>query len=128
MPGAPQSVNSLPVTMAVSPDGRYIAILNQGYGTKESGFRQSISILDTQTNVLTDFPDDRFKLGARQTYFLGLVFNGKGDELYASVGSLSDPEGKKPGDTGNGIAVYSFAGGKSLPNGSFPSRCKRFRP
>jgi len=115
MPGAPQSVNSLPVTMAVSPDGRYIAILNQGYGTKESGFRQSISILDTQTNVLTDFPDDRFKLGAKQTYFLGLVFNGKGDELYASVGSLSDPEGKNPGDTGNGIAVYSFADGKISP-------------
>src|ERR1051325_10677921 len=49
-PGAPQRTNSLPVVMAVSPDKRYVAILNAGYGNAKSGYAQSIAILDLQTN------------------------------------------------------------------------------
>ena len=37
-------------------------------------------------------------------------------ELYASMASLTDPEGKKPGNTGNGIAVYRFADGALTPD------------
>ncbi len=35
-PGSPQRVNSEPVSMAVSPDGRYVVTVNAGYGTFES--------------------------------------------------------------------------------------------
>src|SRR6516225_3889575 len=52
---------------------------------------------------------------ARQTYFLGLVFSGDGTHLYASLGSITDPTGSKPGSTGNAIAVYSFQSGDLKP-------------
>jgi DNA-binding beta-propeller fold protein YncE len=111
VPGSPQRTNSLPVTMALSPDGKYLALLNNGYGVAESGFQQSIAILDLTTNKLTDFPDTRLATKARQSYFVGLAWSTDGGELYASFGSLTDPEGKKEGSTGNGIAVYRFANG-----------------
>src|SRR5271170_6806678 len=59
IPGTPQRLNSLPMSMAVSPDGRYVVTVNAGYGTKESKFEQSLAVLDTQTGQLADFPDDR---------------------------------------------------------------------
>src|ERR1035438_4405953 len=58
-PGHPRRLNSLPMTMAVSPDGRYVATVNAGYGTYESQYKQSIAVLDTQTGALADFPDAR---------------------------------------------------------------------
>jgi len=36
--------------------------------------------------------------------------------LYASMGSITDPNGEKPKSTGNGIAVYKFEADKLLPN------------
>ncbi len=45
-PGGPQRTNSFPTAVAVSPDGAYLAILNNGYGTAESKFQQSIALLD----------------------------------------------------------------------------------
>ena len=33
VPGGPQRLNSLPMTAAISPDGRYLAVVNAGYGT-----------------------------------------------------------------------------------------------
>src|ERR1700728_3478243 len=59
IPGHPQRLNSLPMSMAVSPDGRYVVTVNAGYGTRESNFEQSLSVLDTRTGTLADFPDDR---------------------------------------------------------------------
>ena len=41
-PGAPQRTNSLPTTVALSPDGKYLAILNNGYGSADSRFQQSM--------------------------------------------------------------------------------------
>ncbi len=114
-PGAPQSLNTYPTEMAVSPDRAYVAILNNGYGSEESQYRQSIAILNVATNELVDFPDARFGLNAPQTYFVGLAFSLDGKRLYASVASLTDPEGKKPGALGNGIAVYSLEQGKLAP-------------
>lgn len=38
-----------------------------------------------------------------------------GKHLYASVGSITDSTGMKSGDLGNGIAVYSFADAKVVP-------------
>jgi len=113
--GAPQPLNTLPVTAALSPDGKFLALLNNGYGSAESNYQQSIAILDLRTNQLKDFPDSRLAPRARQTYFLGLAWSSHGDEVYASMASLTDPEGKRPGSTGNGIAVYRFAGGALMP-------------
>jgi DNA-binding beta-propeller fold protein YncE len=98
--------------MVVSPDGQYAALLNDGYGTQETLAHQSISVLDLKTNQITDFPDKRLGDDAHQSYFIGLAFSSDGKHLYASVGSLTDPTGAKPPDTGNGIAVYSFSAGK----------------
>src|SRR5580700_1026253 len=59
IPGHPQRLNSLPMSIAVSPDGHYVATVNAGYGTRESNFEQSIAVLDTGTGQLADFPDER---------------------------------------------------------------------
>lgn len=111
-PGRIGSTNGFPATIALSPDGHYAALLNDGYGTQETLATQSIAILDLKTNQLSDYPDKQFAEEVHQSYFLGLVFGSDGKHLYASVGSVTDPIGEKPGDTGNGIAVYTFADGK----------------
>ncbi len=114
VPGYLARTNSFPATIALSPDGRYAALLNQGYGTQETGARQSIAILDLSNNQLHDFPDDRLSdaTSTRQSYFIGLAFSSDGNHLYASMGSITDPTGEKPKSTGNGIAVYKFASGQ----------------
>src|SRR6202166_2177554 len=106
VPGYLGRTNSFPATIALSPDGRYAALLNQGYGTQETGARQSIAI-----------PDDRLSddYSTRQSYFIGLAFSSDGKHLYASMGSITDPTGEKPKSTGNGIAVYKFAAGQVTP-------------
>ena len=116
IPGHPQRLNSLPSTMAVSPDHRYIVTVNDGYGTFESNYDQSIAVYDTQTGNLQDFPDARTAArSAKQTLYSGLAFSRDGSQLYASMGSITDPDGEHEGDTGNGIVVYSFAEGKIAP-------------
>jgi DNA-binding beta-propeller fold protein YncE len=116
VPGYLARTNSFPATIALSPDGRYAALLNQGYGTQETGARQSIAILDLSNNQLHDFPDDRLSddYSTRQSYFIGLAFSSDGKHLYASMGSVTDPTGEKPTSTGNGIAVYKFAAGEVI--------------
>ncbi len=115
VPGRPQRTNSFPTAAVLSPDGRYLALLNNGRGTAESNYQQSIAVLDLGTNQVTDFPDARLPVDAHQTYFLGLAFSGDGRQLYASMASRTDPTGKFPNDTGNGIAVYSFREGRVAP-------------
>ena len=114
-PGHPRRLNSLPISMAVSPDGRYVVTVNAGYGTYESQYDESLAVLDTQTGALSDFPDARTSIRAKQTLYSGLAFSRDGSHVYASMASLSDAEGKNAGDTGSGIAVYTFAGGKIAP-------------
>ncbi len=114
-PGQPQRTNSFPTVAALSPDGRYLALLNNGRGTAESNYQQSIAILDLSGNQVTDFPDTRLRVDAHQTYFLGLAFSSDGQELYASMASRTDPTGRDANDTGNGIAVYSFREGRVAP-------------
>jgi DNA-binding beta-propeller fold protein YncE len=111
-PGRIGSTNSFPASIAISPDGRFAALLNDGFGTQETMAMQSIAVLDLKTNQLVDYPDKRFGDEAHQSYFLGLAFSSDGKHLYASVGSLTDPTGQKPPDTGNGVALYSFIDGK----------------
>ncbi len=117
VPGYLARTNSFPATIALSPNGRYAALLNQGYGTQESGARQSIAILDLSNNQLHDFPDDRLSddYSTQQSYFIGLAFSSDGRHIYASMGSITDPTGEKPKSTGNGIAIYKFADGQITP-------------
>ena len=114
-PGRLGALNSLPATIALSPDGRYAALLNDGYGTQQTQAQQSISILDLASNQLSDFPDARLSDSAHQSYFLGLAFSSDGGHVYASMGSITDPTGARRGNTGNGIAVYKFENGKVTP-------------
>ena len=114
-PGRIGSLNSFPASIALGPDGHYAAFLNDGYGTQVNLGFQSIAVLDLETNQIVEFPDERLPEDAHQSYFLGLAFSSDGHHLYASMGSITDPTGEKPGDTGNGIAVYRFQQGKVAP-------------
>jgi DNA-binding beta-propeller fold protein YncE len=96
---------------AWSPDHRYLAVVNSGFGTVESNYSQSIAILDTNNNQLKDFPDARTAVEASQTMYSGVAFSLDGTRLYISFDSLSAPEGGKPDQTGNAIAVYAFTNG-----------------
>jgi hypothetical protein len=112
VPGSPQATNNLPTVLALSPDHRFLAVLNNGYGSYTSDQNQSIAILDLASNRLTDFPESLMASGAAQTFFHGMAFSSDGRHLYASVGSLTDPLGEKKGDVGNGVLVYDFDNGK----------------
>ena len=129
VPGNPQRLNSLPMSMAVSPDGRYVVTVNAGYGTFESKYEQSLAVLDTRTGKVMDFPDDRTTTQDRQTLYSGLAFSADGKHVYASMDSLTapvagqiPPSRRQGGDDspaspslGNGVAVYSFEDGKIAP-------------
>ena len=128
VPGAPQRTNSLPVALAVSPDGRYVALLNTGYGTYESQYQQSLALLDTTSGKLTDFPDPRTAASQPQTLYQGLAFSQDGQHLYASLDSLSAPEGSKPGQTGNAIAVYRVQDGQVAPERLIPVPLQSLAP
>ena len=77
-------------------------------------------VLDLKTNKIAEYPDARLSDESHQSYFIGLAFSSNGKHLYASVGSLTDPTGAKTGNTGNGIAVYSFSAGKVAPERFIP--------
>ena len=115
VPGHPQRTNGLPISMAISPDGRYVVTVNAGYGTFESQYDQSLAVLDTETGALADFPDARTHVYAKQTLYSGLAFSRDGKHIYSSMASLSDPKGENDDDTGSAIAVYSFTEGKIAP-------------
>lgn len=117
VPGAPQRVNSLPMTMAVSPDRHWVVTVNAGYGTMESQYEQSLAVLDVKSGTVRDFPDSRTLVEAKQTFFSGLAFSADGKHVYASLASSSDPEGDGKKKTGNGIVVYGFADGVLSPQG-----------
>jgi DNA-binding beta-propeller fold protein YncE len=112
VPGGPQRINSLPMSMAVSPDARYVVTVNAGYGTFESSYMQSLAVLDRQTGVVADFPDADTAARAKQTLYSGLAFSRDGRHIYASIGSEADPLGTGSGDTGSGVVVYRFNEGK----------------
>lgn len=112
VPGGPERVNSLPLSMVVSPDKRFVVTVNAGYGTYESRYMQSLSVLDTKTGKVEDFPDDWTVVGAKQTLYSGLAFGGDGSRIYASLGSETDPVGDGQKKMGSGVIVYGFHDGK----------------
>ena len=52
---------------------------------------------------------------AGKFYFRGWRFRAMGRAVYASLASETDPAGEKKGDTGSGVAVYSFLDGVLAP-------------
>ena len=128
IPGHPQRLNSLPMSMAVSPGGRYVVTVNAGYGTLESKYEQSLAVLDTQTGAVTDFPDDRTPGSAKQTLYSGLAFSSDGNHVYASMGSESNPAGDGKAATGNGVVVYGFNEGKIAPERFIPLPLQQLAP
>ena len=115
VPGSPQRINNLPMSIAVSPDHRYVVTVDAGYGGAAYGVMQSLTVLDTVTGAVTNVPDLRTPRHAHQTLYSGLAFSRDGHLLYASMDSLTDPTGANPGDTGSGVAVYSFNQGQITP-------------
>jgi DNA-binding beta-propeller fold protein YncE len=117
VPGGAQRLNSLPMSLAVSPDGRWVVSLNAGFGTYESSYGQSLAVMDTQTGMVKDFPEARVGENAAQTFFSGLAFSADGTKVYASMASTSAPVGDGAKKTGNGVVVYAFAEGVLTPQG-----------
>jgi DNA-binding beta-propeller fold protein YncE len=115
-------LNSLPMAAAWSPDHRYLALVNAGFGTVESNYEQSIAILDTGTGKLTDYPEPRTDIPAPQTYYSGIAFSSDGSHLYVSFDSISAPEGGKEDQTGNAVGVYKFTPGSSGDDALTPER------
>jgi DNA-binding beta-propeller fold protein YncE len=128
IPGHPQRLNSLPMSMAVSPDKRYVVTVNAGYGTLESHYEQSLAVLDTQTGAVADFPDERTPVGASQTLFSGLAFSRDGKHLYASMGSITAPEGDGKKATGSGVVVYRFKAGQIAAERFIPLPLQQLAP
>jgi len=128
IPGHPQRLNSLPISMAVSPDGRYVVTVNAGFGTYESQYEQSLAVVDTQTGAVADFPDARTLVGAKQTLYSGLAFSRDGGHLYASMGSTTNPLGQEKDTTGSGVVVYSFKEGKIAPERIIPLPLQQLAP
>ena len=116
-PGGYQRLNSLPLSLAASPDGRWVVAINAGYGTFESHYWQSLAVMNTQTGAVADFPDARVGERAPQTFFSGLAFSPDGTKVYASLASLTFPEGDGHEKTGNGVIVYGFSQGVLTPQG-----------
>ena len=128
IPGHPQRLNSLPMSIAVAPGGRFVVTVNAGYGTVESKYEQSLAVLDTQTGAVEDFPDDRTLVGTSQTLYSGLAFSSDGSHLYASMGSETAPEADGKQATGNGVVVYSFKEGKIAPERFIPLPLQQLAP
>ena len=102
------ALNSFPSRIAISPDGRFAAVLNQGYGTEQSGLMQSIGVLDLKSGSYREFPEPNSRADEKstlQSYFVGFVFSRDGRHLYASLSSTSK----------SGIAVYGFVDGAVVP-------------
>jgi hypothetical protein len=134
-------LNAFPINSAASPDGRYIAFLNNGFGHPSSGFRKSIAIYDRVNGQLSDTPEPGTGLNFDgpadiSTVYYGIAFSSSGSRLYVSIASTKkDP---KLGDrTQNGIRIYKVGDRGLAPDGAiqiapsqipFPKRIKLNNP
>jgi len=73
LPGNPRRINNFPTAAAVSPDGRFAVFLHSGYAAYTSSQKQSLTVLNLESDSVRDFPDD-----AMAHFALGNVFAGEG--------------------------------------------------
>jgi hypothetical protein len=113
-------LNAFPINSTISPEGRYVAFLNNGYGHAMSGFRKSIAILDRVTGQVSDTTEPGTGLYFNgpaniSTPFYGISFSSDGRRLYVSIASTKgDPE---LGDrTQNGIRIYKVTDRRRHPD------------
>ena len=59
LPGNPRKVNNFPTVALISPDGRFAVFLDSGYGAYTSGRKQSLTVLNLETDAIRNGPDDR---------------------------------------------------------------------
>ncbi len=90
--GSHTKLGDFPMNLAMSPDGRHLAVTNNGAGP------QSLQIVETAGGKLTQ----TITLGKA---WLGLAFSPDGKRLYVSAGA------------DNKVLVYSFSEGKAEPAG-----------
>jgi DNA-binding beta-propeller fold protein YncE len=84
-------VGDLPLGMDISPDGKYIAVTNNGWG------EQSFQLIDTAVNKVTD-------KAIVDKSFYGIAFSYDSKKLYVSGGA------------NNEIYVYNIVNGKLIKN------------
>lgn len=88
--GKQVTLGDFPMGSALSPNGRYLIISNDGQGT------QSVQVVDTSTNkVVQTIPYQ-----SPEALYLGMAFSPDGHTVYASAGG------------NNKIRVYHFQNGK----------------
>ncbi|MBE3569402.1 MAG: glutaminyl-peptide cyclotransferase [Bacillales bacterium] len=96
--GKQVTLGDFPMGGALSPDGRYFIVSNDGQGT------QSLQVVDTKTNqVVQTIPYQK-----PEALYLGVAFSPDGKRVYASAGG------------NNKIRVYDFANGKLSEQESIP--------
>jgi YVTN family beta-propeller protein len=86
--GLSVEIGDRPMGTATSPDGRYIAVSNDGQGV------QSLALFDTATRKVVQ----RMPYASPEALYLGVAWSPDGKTLYASAGG------------NNKIRVYSFDG------------------
>ncbi|MEU0969192.1 glutaminyl-peptide cyclotransferase [Streptomyces sp. NPDC005917] len=104
--GHQEKLGEKPFGSALSPDGKYLAVSNDGTHT------QSLSLLDATTGKVVQHID----YTAPQALFIGLAWSPDGSKLYAAAGGNDK------------VRVYTLNDGQltenapiTLPKGSFPS-------
>ena len=115
-------LNAFPINSAISPNGRYVAFLNNGYGHPSSGFRKSIALYDQVTGQLSDTSEPGTGLNFDgptdiSTTYYGIAFGSAGTRLYVSIASTK--KHPKLGDrTQNGIRIYRVTDEGLAPAGA----------
>ncbi len=114
-------LNAFPINSAISPDGRYAAFLNNGFGHSSSGFRKSIAIYDRVTGQVSDTQEPGTGLyfdgpADLSTTYYGIAFSTSGSRLYVSIASTK--KDRRLGDrTQNGIRIYRIGERGLRPDG-----------
>jgi DNA-binding beta-propeller fold protein YncE len=115
-------LNAFPINSAISPNGRFVAFLNNGFGHPSSGFKKSIAVYDRANGQLSDTQEPGTGLAFEgpaniSTVYYGIAFSSNGSRLYVSIASTKkDP---KVGDrTQNGIRMYRVGDRGLVPDGA----------
>ncbi|NMB74340.1 MAG: beta-propeller fold lactonase family protein [Myxococcales bacterium] len=117
--GSEIELGSFPTNARLSPDGRWLAVVNCGCGLRP-GLEQSLMVFDTIDGRMTAKVPRSPPLG----YFYGLAFSPDGSRLYAAGGSAERVEVFSVGADGTlteqpALAVEGFPAGIELsPDGA----------